>query len=298
MSRSKLKASTDERPFFLVYQDFIKSDVLDTAEQKLLFIILKSFANSNNTCFPSFQKLASISKLSKRKVQSTLKELEAKGVLKIEKRLREDGGLSSNLYTLYDFKEMWLSDSDEELAAAVDIYEERKMIKALRAKGYSVEKEKGLVSIPAKVTDTSVQKSIKSIDNYKKNVVSCQESVVCSYNFDVLRTLYEYDIMVSDYPDMKQDIDVVMNILYDTLNTDSETIRINRQDKPASIVKAKLLKLTPSNIIYAINRYKEQTERINNPQGYIITLLYNSIEQMHLDIQNRVNYDMSHNDKK
>lgn len=298
MSRSKLKASTDERPFFLVYQDFIKSDVLDTAEQKLLFIILKSFANSKNTCFPSFQKLASISKLSKRKVQSTLKELEAKGVLKIEKRLREDGGLSSNLYTLYDFKEMWLSDSDEELAAAVDIYEERKMIKALRAKGYSVEKEKGLVSIPAKVTDTSAQESIKSIDNYKKNVVSCQESVVCSYNFDVLRTLYEYDIMVSDYPDMKQDIDVVMNILYDTLNTDSETIRINRQDKPASIVKAKLLKLTPSNIIYAINRYKEQTERINNPQGYIITLLYNSIEQMHLDIQNRVNYDMSHNDKK
>lgn len=298
MSRSKLKASTDERPFFLVYQDFIKSDVLDTAEQKLLFIILKSFANSKNTCFPSFQKLASISKLSKRKVQSTLKELEAKGVLKIEKRLREDGGLSSNLYTLYDFKEMWLSDSDEELAAAVDIYEERKMIKALRAKGYSVEKEKGLVSIPAKVTDTSAQESIKSIDNYKKNVVSCQESVVCSYNFDVLRTLYEYDIMVSDYSDMKQDIDVVMNILYDTLNTDSETIRINRQDKPASIVKAKLLKLTPSNIIYAINRYKEQTERINNPQGYIITLLYNSIEQMHLDIQNRVNYDMSHNDKK
>ena len=40
MSRSKLKASTDERPFFLVYQDFIKSDVLDTAEQKLLFIIV------------------------------------------------------------------------------------------------------------------------------------------------------------------------------------------------------------------------------------------------------------------
>lgn len=295
MARSKIKSSTDERPFFLVYQDFLNSDVLDTADQKLLFIILKSFANKQNTCFPSLQKLSKISKLSKRKVQSTLKELESKGVLKVEKRVREDGGLSSNLYTLYDFKELWSSVGDDEIATAIDDFEEHRMIKLLKAKGYSITKEKELVSVPAKVTDTSPAISSISSSNYKKIVEKSQESVVNAYNMEVLKALYEYKIMIFDHPDMQQDIDVVMNILYDTLNTKTDTIRINRENKPASVVKAKLLKLNSSHILYVIKKYKEQTEKINNPEGYIITLLYKASEQMHLDINNQVMHDLSSN---
>ena len=94
---------------------------------------------------------------------------------------------------------------------------------------------------------------------------------------------------------MQQDIDVVMNILYDTLNTKTDTIRINRENKPASVVKAKLLKLNSSHILYVIKKYKEQTEKINNPEGYIITLLYKASEQMHLDINNQVMHDLSSN---
>ena len=295
MARSKIKSSTDERPFFLVYQDFLNSDVLDTADQKLLFIILKSFANKQNTCFPSLQKLSKISKLSKRKVQSTLKELESKGVLKVEKRVREDGGLSSNLYTLYDFKELWSSVGDDEIATAIDDFEEHRMIKLLKAKGYSITKEKELVSVPAKVTETSPAISSISSSNYKKIVEKSQESVVNAYNMGVLKALYEYKIMIFDHPDMQQDIDVVMNILYDTLNTKTDTIRINRENKPASVVKAKLLKLNSSHILYVIKKYKEQTEKINNPEGYIITLLYKASEQMHLDINNQVMHDLSSN---
>nr|DAF20298.1 MAG TPA: helix-turn-helix domain protein [Inoviridae sp.] len=295
MARSKIKSSTDERPFFLVYQDFLNSDVLDTADQKLLFIILKSFANKQNTCFPSLQKLSKISKLSKRKVQSTLKELESKGVLKVEKRVREDGGLSSNLYTLYDFKELWSSVGDDEIATAIDDFEEHRMIKLLKAKGYSITKEKELVSVPAKVTETSPAISSISSNNYKKIVEKSQESVVNAYNMEVLKALYEYKIMIFDHPDMQQDIDVVMNILYDTLNTKTDTIRINRENKPASVVKAKLLKLNSSHILYVIKKYKEQTEKINNPEGYIITLLYKASEQMHLDINNQVMHDLSSN---
>lgn len=295
MARSKIKSSTDERPFFLVYQDFLNSDVLDTADQKLLFIILKSFANKQNTCFPSLQKLSKISKLSKRKVQSTLKELESKGVLKVEKRVREDGGLSSNLYTLYDFKELWSSVGDDEIATAIDDFEEHRMIKLLKAKGYSITKEKELVSVPAKVTETSPAISSISSSNYKKIVEKSQESVVNAYNMEVLKALYEYKIMIFDHPDMQQDIDVVMNILYDTLNTKTDTIRINRENKPASVVKAKLLKLNSSHILYVIKKYKEQTEKINNPEGYIITLLYKASEQMHLDINNQVMHDLSSN---
>lgn len=44
----------------------------------------------------------------------------------------------------------------------------------------------------------------------------------------------------------------------------------------------------------AINKFKEQTERIKNPSAYMLTLLYNSKEQMNLDISNQVQHDMYH----
>jgi hypothetical protein len=46
--------------------------------------------------------------------------------------------------------------------------------------------------------------------------------------------------------------------------------------------------------MYAIEKYQEQTERIKNPTSYMLTLLYNSKEQMNLDITNQVSHDMAH----
>ena len=42
------------------------------------------------------------------------------------------------------------------------------------------------------------------------------------------------------------------------------------------------------------HKFKEQTERIKNPSSYMLTLLYNSKEQMNLDISNQVQHDMYH----
>ena len=69
--------------------------------------------------------------MSRRKIQDTLKELEKKHVIGIEKRSRKDGGNTSNLYTLYDFKELWNAGSSEEMAAVVNEYEEMKLVSEL-----------------------------------------------------------------------------------------------------------------------------------------------------------------------
>ena len=75
-------------------------------------------------------------------------------------------------------------------------------------------------------------------------------------------------------------------ILYDTLNSTKQTTRISGEDKPTMVVVGKLMKLQPDDLIYSINKYHEQTERIKNVKGYLLTLLYNSREQQHLDIMN------------
>ena len=59
-------------------------------------------------------------------------------------------------------------------------------------------------------------------------------------------------------------------------------------------VISKLMKLTYSGIMYAIEKFKEQTERIKNPTSYMLTLLYNAEEQRNLDIANQVQHDMYH----
>ena len=139
MARKKFKSATDQRPFIMIYHDFLESDLL-TSHEKMVFIALKKFADSNNQCFPSLKKLADITRISKRKIQDILKSLEQKHIISIGSRSRADGGDTSNLYTLYDFKELWNAGSSEEIVAVVNEYEEMKLVSELRSKGYTVTK--------------------------------------------------------------------------------------------------------------------------------------------------------------
>lgn len=292
MARPKIKSATDQRPFIMVYHDFLDSDVIGSHE-KMVFIALKKFADSKNQCFPSLKKLSDVTGLSKRKIQDTLKELEQKHIITIESRLRADGGTTSNLYTLYDFKELWNAGSSEEMAAVVDEYEDKKLISLLEAKGYKVTKEKEPdTTEPTKdqLNQALMNNSSLNLYNYITDDAKSQE--LERYTIDQIRQIFDYDILVNDKPLWQRDIDSVFSILHTALNTTKETIRVAGEDKPTMIVIGKLMKLDYSEIMYCIEKYNEQTERIKNPTAYMLTLLYNAKEQMNLDISNQVQHDM------
>lgn len=294
MARRKIKSNTDQRPFIMVYHDFLDSDVIGSHE-KMVFIALKKFADSKNQCFPSLKKLSDVTGLSKRKIQDTLKELEQKHIISIESRQRSDGGTTSNLYTLYDYAEIWsVGSSEDDVAAVADEISEAKLVAELKARGYTVIKEKELdKTAPTKATaESSTQLNQFDMVNTTINLESCQE--LERYTIDQIRQIFDYDILVNDKPLWQRDIDSVFSILHTTLNTTKETIRIGGEDKPAMIVIVKLMKLDYSEIMYCIEKYSEQTERIKNPTAYMLTLLYNAKEQMSLDITNQVQHDMYH----
>lgn len=294
MARPKIKSATDQRPFIMVYHDFLDSEVIGSHE-KMVFIALKKFADSKNQCFPSLKKLSDVTGLSKRKIQDTLKELEQKHIITIESRLRADGGTTSNLYTLYDFKELWNAGSSEEMAAVVDEYEDKKLISLLEAKGYTVIKEKEPdTTEPTKdqLNQALMNNSSLNLYNYITDDAKSQE--LERYTIDQIRQIFDYDILVNDKPLWQKDIDSVFSILHTALNTTKETIRVGGEDKPTMVVIGKLMKLDYSEIMYCIEKYSEQTERIKNPTAYMLTLLYNAKEQMNLDISNQVQHDMYH----
>lgn len=288
MARKKTKIVTDQRPFIMLYQDFLESDLLDNHYQKLVYIYLKKFTDSKNQCFPSVKTLSNLTKISVNKVKLTLAELEKKGVIRKENRTRPDGGKSSNLYTLYDFKELWEVGKSEDTEKLINEVSEMSLIAELRAKGYTVTKEKEIVDEPVKEQKQSPKESKLCNKNTTKKEKSQEK-----YTLEQVKVFYDYQIMVNDRPFCKDNIDAVINILYDALNTKKETIRVQGEDKPATIVISKLMKLDYEDIFYVIDKFNEQTERIKNPTSYMLTLLYKAKEQSNLDITNRVQHDMA-----
>lgn len=295
MARKRIKSATDQRRFTLVYNDFLESDILNYYE-KMVFIALKKFAdNDTMRAFPSLKTIHNITGISLSQVRRSIEHMEQLGVISVEHRTDKEKGHQSNIYTLYDYAEIWKVDSsNDDVAAVVDEISEAKLVAELKARGYTVTKEKEPDTLQADQSDNESSTQFNQFDIVNTTINSKESQEVERYSLVEIRAYYEYDIMVNDNPFAKNDIDSVMDILHTYLNTTKKTIRIGGEDKPAMVVISKLMKLTYSEIMYAIDKFKEQTDRIKNPTAYMLTLLYNSKEQMNLDITNQVQHDMYH----
>lgn len=110
------------------------------------------------------------------------------------------------------------------------------------------------------------------------------------YPMEFIEHHYDMDEeFVTSY--QERQIETVKDVLYDTLNTKKPIIRVMGEDKPASVVKSRLLKLDRLDIDYAIEQYKKQVTKVRNHKAYMLTVLYLAKAQGELDVSNRVMYD-------
>ncbi len=288
-----VQLANPERMYGKYYFDFMDSKLLN-GEEKIIFLALKRFLDvklDNGKVFPSIEAIQEITGWGKQKIIKYINSLVKKGVVK---KIRQ--GLSKpNIYILSDYAAMWACDNLKDLTAIAENEGTKPLtpeehIKALEKMGYKVEiKEKEPTSAPTKVTDVSTQSKFFSQPD---NTTDFQESQdLEKYTLNQIKELFSYEAMIHDYPDEQEHIDSVMDILHTTLNTSKKTIRIAGTDKPTMIVIGKLMKLNNESIMYAIKKFKEQTERIKNPTSYMLTILYMAPEQFHLDITNQVQHD-------
>lgn len=287
MVRKKIESATDQRKFTLVYNDFLESDLLNHYE-KSVFIALKKYAdNDTMRAFPSLNKLHKITGISLSQVRRSIDHMKELGVISVEHRTDEDKGYQSNIYTLYDYAEIWSVDavSSKDIAAVANEVSEMKLISELRSRGYTVTKEKGLETEPTKAQYQAPQ--LNQFDVVNSTADSGESQDLERYTLDQIKQIFDYNVMVQDNPYQQQDIDSVMNILYTTMNTTKATVRIAGEDKPSMVVIAKLMKLNNESIMYAIEKFSEQTERIKNPTLYMLTILHNAPEQFNLDKKNQ-----------
>lgn len=169
---------------------------------------------------------------------------------------------------------------------------EAKMIATLRAKGYIVTKEKEPdISSTDQSNDTSsAQFNHFFTNNFNQKAAGSQEDM--RYTLEEIQEIYDYGVMIQDHPELRDNIDSVMDILDRVLNSGQPTIRIGKEDKPTMVVIGKLMKLEYPQILFAIDKYREQRDKIKNPQQYMLTLLYNAKAQMDLEVTNQVQHDL------
>lgn len=293
--------------FTIVSNGLIETDLL-TEHEKIVYIVIRKHLNQESqVAFPGMATIAREARISKSQVLRAIKGLEEKRLLIVKRQTTKYNEKKTNIYKFNDFAELWKAKTVDELkniatGTPISLTDDEIIHKALqidkekRQKLYSqlakeFEKEKGLESTePTKVTaESSTQLNNMYIN--KDNTKELKSQELERYTMMDIKMLYEYDSLIIQYPAKQTDIDVVFDILYDTLNSTKQTIRISGEDKPGMVVIGKLMKLQPDDLIYSIDKYHEQTDRIKNVKGYLLTVLYNSREQQHLDIMNLGHYN-------
>ena len=139
--------------------------------------------------------------------------------------------------------------------------------------------------------DYNINPDIKTgILNPNLNPYQDQEVIREDYSMEFIVQHYELEARYIPRGKEKQ-FNTVKDVLYDVLNTGKPIIRVMGEDKPAAVVKSRLLKLDRLDIDYAIEQYQKQVTKVHNHKAYMLTVLYQAKSQGELDISNRVMYD-------
>lgn len=299
-----VQSDSPDRLYVKTYHDFLDSTIIN-GKEKLIFILLKRYLNFKDdesgiegTVYPTLETLSKQAGMTKKTVIGILKKLESKGLIVV----KQQGLNKPNIYTLYDYSEIWKAGSSAEIE---DIKKNRLvnlrevptdvLLNELKRRN----KTKELETEPTKAQNQALKYNndmlnttiIPSESQAEESwIKECIEEE--RWSEEDIKQHYEYDILISRHQDI-EDIDGYIELLYDLLNEKGEYITISGDKKPVKKVWEKLEKLNYEHILYCIEQMSKQTTRINNAKEYKKKLLYEAYYQMHDDIKNQVQHDMA-----
>lgn len=131
-----------------------------------------------------------------------------------------------------------------------------------------------------------------NVNNTIHETSESKPEVIYSKYHDIICENIGYEALLSDHPEDAEQIDGIVNIILDVVVSKKDTIRIAREEKPQSLVKAKFLKLDKSNIDYALFCLGNNTTQIQDTAAYIRTVLYNAPDTQMAYWKNRAMHDL------
>ena len=284
-----VETKSDQRLFTMVYHDFLTSELLNYYE-KMIFIMLKKHADSKtHEAYPSLATISKETGISKRKVQNCLNHMEEPKVIKRKRRKTDNGDYTSNLYTLHDYAKLW---KDGVLPKESEPDDKQRLLEQIEQEYVMINKKDLAKTSTKKYLQSLLESNNIPTDNNTENQEESQEAQE-RYPEQWIIDFYNLDELKEENSTKEEEIDNVKNILYTILNSTKETIKVNGEDKPTMVVVGRMLKLNQEKILYAIDQFNKQKEKIKNVIPYMTTCLYNVHEQYNLALRNQVSHDLA-----
>ena len=109
---------------------------------------------------------------------------------------------------------------------------------------------------------------------------------------EIVRENIEYDTLVQDPQQDKEQLDEVVDLIAETLCSRRQTIVVAGDEYPAEMVKEKLLRITASHIEYVFDCLKQNTTYVRNIKKYLLASLFNAPSTIGSYYSALVNHDM------
>lgn len=154
---------------------------------------------------------------------------------------------------------------------------------SLKRERVSLQKER---PVSAESTDLSHLKSNGHTFYSGTNTEITQENNIIDYTSPILsyqaaekmfKEQIDYDAIWIDRPFDRRILEEIVSIAVDVLTSTAKTIRINREDKPAQIVKGIYRKIEKPAVEFVMDSLKTCGSKANNIRAVIVTALYNAV---------------------
>jgi hypothetical protein len=109
---------------------------------------------------------------------------------------------------------------------------------------------------------------------------------------EILKENIAFDSLCANHWHSADKIGELLELMLETVCSKKKHLRIGGEDKPADVVKSRLMKLNPFHIEYALETLGNNTTEVRNIKSYMLTTLYNAPGTMGNYYQSRVNHDL------
>ena len=103
----------------------------------------------------------------------------------------------------------------------------------------------------------------------------------------------EVELLLRLCPDDEDIIYQIVDLLVDTCATKRKMLRIAGDDRPAEVVRSRVMKLNADHIKFVLKCLAENSSPIRNMKQYLLASLYNATTTMQLYYQNQTNHDLA-----
>lgn len=242
----------------------------------------------------SYQQIAEQFGITKRDATNAVVELEKLGVVRrVFRTLTSNGQSIPNVLFLdldVDILErLTFPEEYKEEPERLKIKEKKSRPTGTGAPSRQYPRNKGDVSLksvtpPPEIGDISIPKKVTSLSEMRETNTEItyinhnREYPIQSYQElkEEFKEQIEYDILKRDLG-AKEELEELVEVAVEILASNRDTIRVNREDKPAGLVKEQYRRLTMFHIQYVLSCLQETESKARNIRAVMVTALYNSV---------------------